>query len=84
MKRVNISEASAGFEQTTLRDEGGPRAACLPDALVECAQLGHQFRGSFVLITAQIVNGFDGLRRRLQLILVDAHSLVLKTPQTRW
>lgn len=43
------------------RDEGEHRAVCLPDALVERAQLGHQFRGSFVLITTQIVNGFDRL-----------------------
>lgn len=59
-----------------------------PDALVKRAQLCHQFRGPFVLVTAQVVNGLHGFGRGLQLILVDAHALVLRTHmrarESRW
>lgn len=50
-----------------------------PDALVQCAQLGHQFGGPFVLVATQVVNSFNSFRRGLQLVFVDAHSLVLST-----
>lgn len=50
-----------------------------PDALVKRAQLCHQFRGAFVLVTAQAVSGLHGLGRGLQLVLVDARALVLRT-----
>lgn len=49
-----------------------------PNALIECAQLGYQLRGPFVLITTQIVDSFHSLRRGLQLIFANANPLVLK------
>lgn len=49
-----------------------------PNALIECAQLGYQLRGPFVLITTQVVDSFYSLRRGLQLVFANANPLVLK------
>lgn len=49
-----------------------------PDALVQRAQLSHQFCGSFVLVAAQVVNGLYGFGRRLQFVFVDVDPFILE------
>lgn len=54
-----------------------------PDALVQSAELSHQFCGSFILIATQVMDRLNGLGGGLELILVDVHSFVLWMDEKR-
>lgn len=56
---------------------------CSPDALIEGAQLSHELRRPLVLIATQVVNSLNSFWRGLQLVFIDADTLVLKTQQAR-
>lgn len=54
---------------------------CSPDALIKGAQLSHELRRPLVLIATQVVNSLNSFWRGLQLVFIDADTLVLKTQQ---
>lgn len=54
-----------------------------PDALVQGAELSHQFCGSFILIATQVMDRLNGLGGGFKLVLVDVHSLVLWMDEKR-
>lgn len=63
---------------------GGSEAKRSPDALVQSPQFGHQLRGPFVLVAAQVVNRLYGLGGGLQLVFVDVDALVLGLNRNSW
>ena len=54
---------------------------CSPDTLIEGAQLSHKLRRPLVLVATQVVNSLNSFWRGLQLVFIDADTLVLKTQQ---